>query len=120
MTLKNMIELADKYKTDVLLGRYIKCKETGEFLSESRMVSTVEVHLVTTGGEFYNGYSLNDATIIVACLKLCRRTFLQRNQILFVKGLYHEDVVFSFFTHTTMQTFLYDTVYLKVRVSSDR
>ena len=91
-----LIELADKYKTDVLLGRYIKCKETGEFLSESRMVSTVEVHLVTTGGEFYNGYSLNDATIIVACLKLCRRTFLQRNQILFVKGLYHEDVVFSF------------------------
>ena len=90
-----LVEMADEYKTDVLLGRYLKCTETGELLPESTTMSIIDTSL-TTGEMLYNGRSLNDATIIVACLKLCRRDFLLKHQIFFIKGLYHEDVVFSF------------------------
>ena len=90
-----MIHYADKYVTDILYADCIKCDESGRFL-KSVSIENLNPSQVVDGRTFYSGKNINDASIIMAQLKLCRRSFLITNNIYFEKGIYHEDVLFSF------------------------
>lgn len=95
----------DKITPDCLEKLYTKAKETDADVT----FGSYE----TFGGE-NKQYIANDYPFVTAWNKLCKRTFLQDNNIQFIEGLIHEDNPWSFEVRCKRATFAHipDITYL--------
>lgn len=93
--LLELIAILDSLDIDILIGNYLECNNSGD-ITKKISNNNADKRTLYDGKTFYNGKSLNDASIIAACMKICRRDFLIENNIFFIKGLFFEDVPFSF------------------------
>lgn len=96
----------DTITPDCLEKLYAKAKETA---------ADVTYGSYKTVGRENKEYTAADIPFVTAWNKLCKRSFLQRNNIQFVEGLIHEDCPWSFeieckgasYAHITDITYLY-------------
>lgn len=98
---KNAIQLlyheAEEKEADIVYFNYIKfCDEN----SADVVISKTLQHSydgIYTGREFFCATMQNNEFEVMAWRQFFRRDFLEKNQIRFLEGIYHEDNLFSFY-----------------------
>ncbi len=93
--LEKLVELSVKNDLDIIFGNYLETNENGESLKIAEEIPDISKIQVNEGIKFYESRSLNDISIIAAWIRICKRDFLNKYQIRFIKGLFFEDVPFS-------------------------
>lgn len=94
--LEKLVELIEENNLDIIYGNYYEVDETGKCINVTEEILGKFDVRVNDGVEFYETSSLNDISIIAACIRICKRDFLNKYHLRFQKGLFFEDVAFSF------------------------
>lgn len=88
----NVIE--NTHKVDIVIGRYEKVDEHSDNLNDF-YVSSSETKEVLSGKKYLAESLRNKSFIVTAWSKLYSKEFLEKNELLFMKGIVHEDELFT-------------------------
>lgn len=98
---KNAIQLlyheAEQKETDIVYFDYIKFYDENWVDGVAPKTVRHSYDGVYTGREFFCATMQNKEFVVMAWRQFFRRDFLEQNQIQFLEGIYHEDVLFSFY-----------------------